>query len=47
MEVKTLAFAPKAIVAATELFVVAGNVAVDPEGTEVTSVLVTVFLDVS
>jgi hypothetical protein len=46
VDAKALAFAPKAIVLATKLWVVAGNVAVDPEGTEVASILVTVFLDV-
>lgn len=39
-------FSPKAIVLTTVLCVVAGNVALEPEGTAVTRVLVAVFLEV-
>lgn len=41
-----LTFVPNAIVLATEFCVVAGHVAVDPDGTEVISVLVAVYFDV-
>jgi hypothetical protein len=39
-------FVPKAIVLTTVVCIVAGNVASEPEGTAVTKVLVTVFLEV-
>ena len=46
LDARFLTLVPNAIVLATEFWIVTGHDAVEPEGTEVTSVLVVVYFDV-